>query len=303
MEDLIATNGVALGVGDNLSGSGTINAQVAATFGSTITASGLLTVGNANAYDGFASDGVLNTNAHEVIVNDQNEAVLGSLTTLGDGSSGGTLTAGNADPSDDYSHFLVEQGKNVTGRGMVNGHFKNHGHVIGDGTPEDERLVFNADWTVTGKGTFTNTLIWGTFSPGDSPAITNGENQGFGGTVEIELGGTEPGSGNDNHDRINDSATISLFSEPELSILPWNSFVPEVGDEFLVMTWQHGLSGTFGTVTTDPWFTDHGISFELNHNNAGGTGGLTLVAIPEPSTIILLAMAGVGLLVYRLRKK
>ncbi|HUU09387.1 MAG TPA: hypothetical protein VM431_02470, partial [Phycisphaerae bacterium] len=161
---LSAGNGVALETGRNLCGSGAVNAKVAAGFGSTIEATGALTMGDADAYDGFFSDGSLLTGAHTVTLYDRNVAVLGSLTELGDGASGGVLTAGAADPADAFAHFLLEQGKNMVGRGQVNGHTKNHGDVIGDGTGLDERIVFNAPWIVTGKGTFENTLILGTFA-------------------------------------------------------------------------------------------------------------------------------------------
>jgi len=117
---LVAANGVVIGPGKSLSGSGSVNAQVSAAFGSTIDATGNLVLGDANAYDGFFSDGSLLTGAHTVTIKDRNEAVLGSLTQLGDGVDGGALTAGNASPSDTYAHFLLEQGKNMVGRGSVN---------------------------------------------------------------------------------------------------------------------------------------------------------------------------------------
>jgi hypothetical protein len=162
-----------------------------------------------------------------------------------------------------------------------------------------ERIVFDSPWTVTGKGTFTNTLILGTFAPGESPAITTGTNQGFGGTVQIELGGTVPGFGDNNHDQIKDTGTILLFGSPTLEVLPWNSFVPNVGDQFVVMTWQTGLDGKFGTVDTDPWFASHGISFDLHYNNVGGPGNLTVEALPEPATLSLLALGGALALLRR----
>ncbi len=293
---LDAANGVTIPSGRNVAGHGTVEARVAAGFGSTIEATGSLMLGDGAAYDGFFSDGSLLTGAHTVTLYDRNEAVLGSLTELGDGASGGILTAGAADPADTFAHFLLEQGKNMVGRGQVNGHTKNHGHAIGDGTTLEERIVFNAPWIVTGKGTFENTLILGTFAPGESPAVASGANQGFGGKVQVELGGTAPGFGDDNHDQIADDETILLVGSPTLAILPWNDFVPAVGDEFVVMTWAAGLDGAFGDVVTDPWFTDRGLSFDPRYANVDGPGSLTLEAIPEPATLALVALGGLALL-------
>jgi len=298
---LAAPNGVVIGPGRALAGSGTVAAKVSAGFGSTIEATGALSLGDAAAYDGFYSDGTLLTGGNTVTIHDRNAAVLGSLSQLGDGSAGGTLTAGRASPGDTQAHFLLEQGKNMVGRGSVNGNFKNHGDVIGDGVAAGERIIFNSPWIVSGKGTFTNTLIMGAFAPGESPGITNGTNQGFGGTVQIELGGTVPGFGNGNHDQINDTAMILLVGSPTLEILPWNGFVPEIGDKFVILTWQAGLDGLFGNVVTDSWFTDRDISFVLHYNNISGAGNLTIEAIPEPATLSLFGLAGLAL-VGRKRK-
>ncbi|MFO8014534.1 MAG: PEP-CTERM sorting domain-containing protein [Phycisphaerae bacterium] len=292
---LAAPNGILVCAGHNLPGSGSVAGRVSADFGSTVEATGPLSLGDADAYDGFFSDGSLLTGANTVTINDRNEAVLGSLTELGDGASGGTLTAGAADPSDTHAHFLLEQGKNMVGRGEVNGNYKNHGHVIGDGTAMDERVVFNDPWIITGKGTFENTLILGTFAMGESPAMTSGTNQGFGGTVQVELGGTMPGFGDDNHDQIADAGTILLVGGPTLEILPWSEFVPEVGDEFVVMTWAVGLDGAFGDAVTHAWFTDHDIVFDLHYDNVDGPGSLTLEAVPEPATLALLAAGALAL--------
>ena len=299
---LYAANGVALGVGGNLVGWGNVDAKVSAGFGSTIAATGPLSLGDAGAYDGFFSDGSLITGVHTVTINDRNVAVLGSLTELGDGVDGGALTAGSADPADRHAHFLLEPGKNMVGRGSVNGNYKNYGDVIGDGTAAAERVIFNAPWVVSGKGSFTNTLILGTFSPGESPGITTGTNQGFGGTVQVELGGVNPGFGAGNHDQINDSGEILLFNSPALEILPWNDFIPEVGDEFVILTWQDGLDGEFGDVVVDSWFTDRGLDFEPHYNNTGGQGNLTIEATPEPATLSVMTLCGLAVVRRRRRK-
>jgi len=259
-----------------------------------------------SSFAGFFSDGELYTDVNEVAIFDLNEAVLGSLTVLGDGALGGSLVTGAGMPTDTHSHFLIEQGKNVIGRGLIEGHFKNHGRVHGDGFATlDERIVFGPGWTVSGKGSFVNTLVQGFFNPGDSPTIATGENQGYGGeaVVIIELGGTEPGSGDDNHDQIRDDATIWLYDGPTLSIEPWLDFVPQIGDEFVIMTWQTGLSGSFGEEIVDPWFAGHGIGFQFEYNNVGGPGNLTLVAVPEPSTFVLAAVGLLGIVLCVRRRR
>ena len=300
---LVADNGIGLGVGDNLAGSGTVNAKVSAGFASTIEATGPLSLGDANAYDGFFSDGSLLTGSHAVTINDRNAAVLGSLTQLGDGVDGGTLTAGNADPADEQAHFLLEQGKNMVGRGSVNGNYKNHGDVISDGPDPGQRLVFEEGWTVTGKGSFVYPWFQGTYNPGDSPAQTTNTGMMISGTLVIDIGGATPGSGDDNHDQINDTATILLSGSPMLEILPWNNFVPEVGDEFVILTWQDGLDGEFGDVIVDSWFTDNGLDFEPHYNNIGGAGNLTIEATPEPATLSLLALGGLAVLRRRSHRR
>jgi autotransporter-associated beta strand protein len=300
---LTAPNGISLGVGCNFSGSGTVNAKVAAGFGSTIEATGNLVLGNATSSVGFTSDGELYTGANTVTINDASDAVLGSLTRLGDGTSGGRLMAGTATVTGTHVNLLLDTGKNLEGRGVVTGNVKNHGHVTGDGTSLDARIVFDSPWTVSGEGTFENTMILGTFAPGNSPAIINGTNQGFGGTVQFELGGTTPGAGNGHYDQINDSASILLAGSTTLSILPWNSFVPTPGQQFEILTWQSGMNGAFGNVQVDPWFTSHGISFNVAYHNVAGTGDLTITAVPEPSSLVLLVAGAVGLAGYALRRQ
>jgi hypothetical protein len=294
---LSAPNGISLGVGCNLSGSGAVNAKIAAGFGSTILAMGDLLLGNPASSVGFASDGELYVGANTVTIADANDAVLGSLTRLGHGAGGGRLIAATANPGSSQVNFLLNAGKNLEGRGVVSGNFRNHGHVAGDGTSLDARIVFDGPWTVSGDGTFENTLVLGTFAPGNSPGVVNGTSQGFGGTLQFELGGTTPGFGDGHYDQVSDSAAIVLTGAATLSILPWNGFVPTPGQEFEIMTWQSGLSGTFGSVQVDPWFTSHGISFNVAYHNVAGAGDLTITAVPEPSTLVLLGALAVGLLV------
>ena len=167
-----------------------------------------------------------------------------------------------------------------------------------------QRIIFDAPYVVSGNGTFTNTLVLGTFAPGNSPAIINGANQAFGGTVQIELGGLTPGFGPNNHDQINDSAMLFLFPGATLTIDPFSGFVPTVGDTFTAFTWQQGLDGTFTNVVVNSFYAAQGIDFELHYINTAGAGSLTLEAVavapvPEPATWMLCAAAFIVALAVR----
>ncbi|QEG33579.1 hypothetical protein [Bythopirellula goksoeyrii] len=273
---LSASNGVSLGSGNAIHGRGTVAARLSAQNGSTIAATGGLSLGDSNSPAGFYSDGELHTSDNTVTINDSNDAVLGSLTSLGDGTNGGTLVAGTAVSTDTAPHFLVEQGKNVIGRGNIVGNFKNNGHVVGDGDSSvSERIVFDSPWIVSGIGTFANTLVNGTFSPGLSPAVVEGENFAFAGKVQMELGGTTPGSGSQSHDQIIDLETMELLSGVDLELKPWNGFQPQVGDTFELLRSSQSLLGAFDDVLIDPYFQSLGIGFDLEYS----PNSLSVVAV------------------------
>ncbi|QEG33578.1 hypothetical protein [Bythopirellula goksoeyrii] len=177
----------------------------------------------------------------------------------------------------------------------------NHGTFVGSASN-----VFQLGPTtrVSGSGRFENTLMYGVFAPGNSPGVTTGLNQAFGGTLEIELGGTTPGFGSGRHYQINDDGTITLVDDlPVLSILSFESYVPNPGDEFEVLTWQNGLVGNFSNTLIDSTFTTSNITFEQIITNPTGVGNLTLraVAVPEARVIYLwLALSAVVLLRHKL---
>ena len=80
---LAAPNGIYLGGGCALSGMGAVNGKIAAGYGSTIAATGNLTLGDSTSPAGFTSDGELYTGANTVTLRSVNQAVLGSLTQVG----------------------------------------------------------------------------------------------------------------------------------------------------------------------------------------------------------------------------
>jgi T5SS/PEP-CTERM-associated repeat protein len=274
---ILAANGISLGGGANVVGTGVVSGRVAAAVGSRVEASGgRLTLGDAASYSGIYSGGELYTNANEVELLDRNLAVLGSLTQLGDGSAGGTLRAANG--------MLLEQGKNLVGRGTVYGNFVNQGDVYGDGSAAGQVIVFAAGSTVSGIGSFENVVFDGTYSPGNSPAITNLSNGQFSSTSSllIELGGTQPGT---QYDRVVDSGMLTLLGGT-LNVALYNGFMPLLGDSFEIL--QYGsLSGDFDTVIYPT------LSGGLSWERTTSATAMTIMVVPEPSTYAM-ALAGLA---------
>jgi len=274
-----AANGISLGAGANVVGTGVISGFVSGAYGSRVEADGgKLTVGDASSYVGFASAGMLYTNYYEVELLDRNLAVLGSLTQLGDDFAGGTLRAANG--------MLLEQGKNLTGRGTVYGNFVNQGDVYGDGSVPLSKIVFAAGSTVSGIGSFENVVFDGTYSPGNSPAITNLTNGAFSSasSLLIELGGLQAGT---QYDRVVDSGVLSLGGGA-LNVVFYNGFVPSLGDSFEIL--QYGqLSGDFGTVIYPT------LSGSLSWQRTTSATAMMITVVPEPSTFAISALATAGL--------
>ena len=276
---ILAANGISLGAGANVVGAGTVSGRVSAVYGSRIEADGgKLTAGDSSSYAGFNSDGELYTNANEVEFLDRNLAVLGALTELGGGSSGGTLRATNG--------MLLEQGKNLAGRGTVYGNFVNQGDVYGDGSTTGQKIIFAAGSTVSGIGSFENVVFDGTYSPGNSPAITNLSNGEFSSasSLLIELGGTQPGT---QYDRVVDSGVLNLVGGT-LNVVLYNGFVPSYGNSFEIL--QYGqLSGDFGTVNYPA------LSGGLSWERTTSATAMTIMVVPEPTTYAISAIATAGL--------
>ncbi len=276
---LHAANGVALGVGDNLVAGSTVNGKVAAGIGSIIQATGDLTMGDANAFDGFFSDGTLQVGSHTVTINDRNEAVLGSLTEI----NGGTLTAANG--------FVLEFGKTLDGPGTVNGDFLNNGFVNG-GPDVGNPLAFTG--TVTGVGDYGGSVLFaGTFSPGLSPTTATFDDFLLADTslTEVELGGLVPGT---EHDLIIVNGMAQL--DGTLDVLLIDGFVPEAGDAFDVFEFNGSVDGVFADVIL-PTLTP-GLLWDTSSLH---TIGRLSVVVPEPSSLALLGVA--GCLAFRRRAK
>jgi len=230
---LATSDGVYVGGPHSLVGHGEVRAPLSAAHGSIIRATGDLVVGDANAFDGFFSDGRLHTGSHIVTINDRNEAVLGSVTELGDGASDGTLVANNG--------LVVEFGKNIVGRGLVDTPddpltpLINNGAVVGDSPGAIELTGY-----VKGVGTLENVTVSGTLSPGFSPARVHATNLGIAsdGDLLMELGGLLPAS---QYDQLDVSGDLHLGGTLRISLI--GGFDPDTGDVFDILDFD-SLGGT-----------------------------------------------------------
>jgi autotransporter-associated beta strand protein len=261
---LAAPNGIALGTGQTVVGSGAIVGRVAASPGSIIEATGDLAIGDSAAYDGFYSSGVLNTNNHVVTIKDRNEAVLGSLTNVGNVTGPGTLAAPNG--------FLLDAGKNVVGYGTVNGVFKNQGFVQGQGPLPTDALAFND--LVTGKGNFGGNVVFnGGYSPGNSPAAVSFENATFSksATLTMELGGHTPGT---QFDQVNATGRLTLGGQLKVALI--DGFAPAAGDHFTILNYS-SHTGVFDSMIG----SDLGNGLSIEATCDATTFGLTVVSTPS----------------------
>ena len=239
--------------------------RVTGAAGSTITATGNLTLGNASAVNGFYTNGTLSVGANCVTLNDANDAAFdsGALVTLGSGASPGTLTAANG--------LTLDFGGNITGFGTVstpNNVAKpliNNGHITG--TSAGQRITLPG--YVKGVGTFDNVNFTGTFSPGFSPASITAGNIAFSptSTLIIELGGTAAGS---QYDQINVTGQLVLDGTLEISLI--NGFTPSAGQTFDILNWG-SLAGAFSSIELP---TLPGLSW----NTSQLAAGMLSVAIP-----------------------
>jgi autotransporter-associated beta strand protein len=276
---LRAPNGILVGPGMNLLGHGNVEAKVSAGFGATIEADGSLALGSNSATDGFFSDGTLSVGHYTVTLNDSNAAVLGSQTTLGDATGGGTLTG---------THGLaLEMGKNLTGYGIVNGAFLTDGYVKGEGPAAEDCIRFNG--AVTGFGDFAGKVTFAaSYLPGHSPDAVNFQNITLAdtNTLFMELGGTTPDT---QHDQLLVSGTATLGGILNVSLI--NSFQPTAGNLFNLFDWG-GLTGVFDTLEL-PSLTS-GLLWDTSGLYTTGTLAVETAPPPPPANLTATLQPGLA---------
>ena len=276
---IVANNGVTLPSGLALTAAGSIQGRVAAEAGSVIEATGPLTMGDVNSFAGFFSNGELREMAQSIVINDRNQAVLGSLTEVGTGSNAGTLQIPNG--------AFVEFGRAITGWGTIASNNNVADAMIINGDAEGTSFTQPLDFTgyVKGLGTFSNVMFSGTFSPGLSPAIVPVNNVILSpsNVLMIEIGGLTPGS---QHDQLDITGMLGLNGTLDVDLI--NGFQPIAG-RCVSYPRRHDRRHIQQLQLPGP---APGLAWDTS--DLYTTGHLKIV-VPEPSAGLLLLLGAVSL--------
>ncbi len=194
------------------------------------------------------------------------------LTQLADG----VLTAG--------AGLTLRAGQEIAGHGTIYGAIELADASL---TGSDEGLVLYGD--LSGSGSLTDVEIYGNVTVGSSPGCLMLENVRLhGSSVLMEIGGTDPAA----CDRLIVGAGVDLNSTP-IDIVFAAGYAPGPADTFDLFDVAAGgdLAAFLGPAT---------INMSENCALDRATGVLTYM--PEPATLALLALGGIGVLLSRRRK-
>lgn len=224
----------------------TVAARVQNDVGSRIeVTAGELRVGDASHVKGFYSNGTTSVSNGLLRIWDANEAVFdsGALVELGEGNASGTIVAQNG--------IALDLGADLVGYGTVDTPDNssvpliNNGHILGNSA--SQRIMLTG--YVKGFGTCDYCTIIGTDAPGMSTARVDRGSVDYEGTLEIEIGGTVPGSGFDQVNHRLGAGVAELGGTLDVALI--GSFEPSWGDSFEVLTAQT-VNGRFDSEDLPP---------------------------------------------------
>jgi len=148
-------------------------------------------------------------------------------------------------------------------------------HLSGEQLPPiplQSDLVVDATRSLTGSGAIVGGIVnEGRVAPGNSPGIiqTDSYTQADDATVTFEIGGLTPGPGaevtDNGYDQINVTGTATLAGTLDIDLI--NSFTPEVGQSFELMTWG-AVNGKFDAGEGLFGFGDGGLYFDIKQTDS-----------------------------------
>jgi autotransporter-associated beta strand protein len=172
-------------------------------------------------------------------------------------------------------------------------------------------LIMNGDWrasglitvdnggTLGGDGQVGGISSSGTVSPGNSPGtLTSYGNVTLntGSTLSLEL--QDPLT--DPYDTlVMNGGTLKLNGTPDLSLVLYGEYVPNMGDAFTIVSgmtgFDPGIDGTFSGKPDLGTFDVSGTTFQIDYSETD----IKLTVVPEPHTLGLLGLAALGGLLRR----
>ncbi|MCP4142854.1 MAG: sortase [Chloroflexi bacterium] len=121
-------------------------------------------------------------------------------------------------------------------------------------------------------------ILDGVISPGQSPGILfliGWFTFASGSSYQVEIGGTSPGSNNNNHDQIDVTGTVTIDNNVSLNTVSWNGYTPTDGASYTIINndGSDAVTGTFsglpeGGIITN--FLGSGLYATITY--AGGDG-------------------------------
>ncbi|WP_261344243.1 Calx-beta domain-containing protein [Stieleria varia] len=165
---------------------------------------------------------------------------LGAATTIGLGGGVGTLNLNDSELSRIHG-ATIEIGDQIAGTGSIdvdtatfNAAIVIAGGVLHDAESGVDLIAPNIEL---------NTDV----SPGQSPGVLSLDGNvtiGANRTLELEIGGTLPGTLGSNHDQLVTTGTLDIGNLDTLSMAAIGGFVPVDGDQFMIIQ-RNGGSGAF----------------------------------------------------------
>lgn len=224
----------------------------------------------------FVNNGTFNANATTTMTGGATESFVNNGYFFK--KTAGTTTTMNV-PFTNNGTVETVSGTLVLQQGIDNG--EDAVIDLGGGTLDPgDTLILEVGGSLIGSGTLAANLVnSGTVSPGNSAGIITVEGdytQQAEGTLEIELGGTTPGTG---HDQLVVTGTATMNGTLNVTLLP--GYTPQAGDTFFIIDHPYSGTGTFDTVNL-PTLPD-GLELEIDFADPG----VTLRVVSPGSSIFL----------------
>ena len=104
------------------------------------------------------------------------------------------------------------------------------------------------------------------------------------GSINIEIGGPNPGGNPGDHDQVNVMGSVDLSAIPSLVIDVVNFFSPTIDQQFVILNNDGGdtITGTFAGLPEGSTIMADGFAFEISYLGTDGTGNdVVLTNVPS----------------------